>query len=59
LGKSIEKGNIYKFGFGFQGDIDDKNNSLLIGLDFSRKRFGYKTLEGLSSISIFLEFMFL
>lgn len=57
LGKSFEKGNIYKFGIGFQGQIDDYNNSILIGLDFTRKRFGYRTLEGLSSISIFLEFM--
>ncbi|MFG6686932.1 hypothetical protein ACGK9U_10145 [Mariniflexile sp. HNIBRBA6329] len=57
MGKSFEKGNMYKLGIGFQGDIDDKNNSILIGLDFTRKRFGYKTLEGLSSVTIFLEFM--
>lgn len=57
LGKSFEKGNMYKFGLGFQGQIDDKNNSILFGLDFTRKRFGYRTLEGLSSVSIFLEFM--
>ncbi|MCB0448965.1 MAG: hypothetical protein KDC97_02495 [Confluentibacter sp.] len=56
LGKSIEKGNMYKIGLGIQGT--DINNAFLIGLDFSRKRFGYKTLEGLSSVSIFLEFMF-
>ena len=57
VGKSFEKGNTYRFGFGFQGQADDNNNSLLIGLDFTRKRFGYRTLEGLSSLSIFLEFM--
>lgn len=57
LGSSFEKGNMYKFGVGSQ--IFDKNyrNSFLIGLDFTRKRFGYKTLEGLSSVSIFIEFM--
>ncbi len=55
LGKSIEKGNMYKVGLGIQ--VTDINNAFLIGLDFSRKRFGYKTLEGLSSVSLFVEFM--
>lgn len=59
MGNSFEKGNIFKIGAGIQGGIDNKNNSILIGLDFTRKRFGYKTLEGISSVSIFLEFMFL
>jgi len=57
LGRSFEKGNMYKFGLGYQGQVDIHNNSVLIGLDFTRKRFGYRTLEGLSSVSIFLEFM--
>ena len=57
MGKSFEKGNFMKFGIGFQGQVDDSNNSILIGLDFTRKRFGYETLEGISSVSIFLEFM--
>ena len=57
LGKSFEKGNMYKFGLGYQHQVDDSNNSILFGLDFTRKRFGYRTLEGLSSVSIFLEFM--
>lgn len=57
MGKSFEKGNYLKLGIGFQAQVDDSNNSILIGLDFSRKRFGYETLEGLSSVSIFLEFM--
>jgi hypothetical protein len=56
MGKSFEKGNMYKLGIGYQGVLEN-NNSLLIGLDFTRKRFGYRTLEGLSSVSIFLEFM--
>lgn len=59
MGKSFEKGNFLKLGIGYQGQIDDNNNSILIGLDFTRKRFGYRSLEGLSSVSIFLEFMFL
>jgi hypothetical protein len=58
MGKSFEKGNMYKLGLGYQSKADTNNNSVLIGLDFTRKRFGYRTLEGLSSISIFLEFMF-
>ena len=57
LGKSFEKGNMYKFGLGLQTFGNNLKNSFLIGLDFTRKRFGYKTLEGLSSVSIFLEFM--
>ena len=56
MGKSFEKGNMYKLGIGYQG-VFENNNSILIGLDFTRKRFGYRTLEGLSSVSIFLEFM--
>lgn len=57
LGKSFQKGNMYKFGLGYQIQLSDNNNSILIGLDYTRKRFGYRTLEGLSSVSIFLEFM--
>lgn len=58
MGNSFEKGNIFKIGAGIQGGMGNKNNSILFGLDYARKRFGYKTLEGLSSVSIFLEFMF-
>ncbi|WP_445732963.1 hypothetical protein [Mariniflexile sp.] len=56
MGKSFEKGNVYKIGVGVQ-EVFQNNNSILFGLDFTRKRFGYRTLEGLSSISLFLEFM--
>ena len=56
MGKSFEKGNMYKLGIGIQGILEN-NNSIHFGLDFTRKRFGYRTLEGLSSVSIFLEFM--
>jgi hypothetical protein len=58
MGNSFEKGSLFKVGAGIQGDIG-KNDSILIGLDYNRKRFGYRTLDGLSSVSIFLEFMFL
>jgi len=58
MGNSFEKGNLFKLGFGVQGGVGNKNNSMLLGLDFTRKRFGYKNLEGVSSVSIFLEFMF-
>jgi len=57
LGSSFEKGNLYKLGLGAQIFDNNFRNSFLIGLDFTRKRFGYKTLEGLSSVSIFAEFM--
>ncbi len=57
LSKDFEKGNLYKVGFGVQIFDDDYRNSSLIGIDFTRKRFGYNNLEGLSSVSIFLEFM--
>ena len=58
MGRSFEKGNMYKLGIGIQ-DVFQNNNSLLFGLDFTRKRFGHQTLEGLSSVSIFIEFMVL
>lgn len=53
LGKSIEKGNVYKLGIGIEEVYFD--NALILGLGFTRKRFGYRALEGLTSISIFIE----
>ena len=58
ISKNFEKGSMYKLGLGVQIINFDNNDSFLIGLDFTRKRFGYRTLEGLSSVSIFIEFMF-
>ncbi len=57
INKSFEKGTMYKFGLGYR--IFDANfkNSWLIGLDFSRKRFGFRQTEKLTSVSIFFEFM--
>jgi len=57
LGKSFESGTIYKVGAGVEIFNEDYTNSFLIGLDFSRKRFGYKQLDKLSSIAVFFEFM--
>lgn len=57
ISKDFQKGNMYKLGLGIQMYGDDYNKSVLLGVDFTRKRFGYRALEGLSSISIFLEFM--
>lgn len=57
LGTSFEKGTMYKLGIGYQIFDENYRNSWLIGLDFSRKRFGYKQTEKISSLAIFLEFM--
>jgi len=57
ISQDFQKGNLYKLGLGIQFLNADNDNSFLLGLDFTRKRFDYRTLDGLSSISIFLEFM--
>ena len=57
INKSFEKGTMYKFGLGYQTFDANFKNSWLIGLDFSRKRFGFRQTEKLSSVSIFFEFM--
>lgn len=57
VGNSFEKGNMYKFGVGYRAFDENFKNSWLIGLDFSRKRFGYRLTEKISSVSIFMEFM--
>lgn len=59
ISKDFEKGNLYKIGIGIISFEKDKKPYYLMGLDFTRKRFGYKTLEGISSVSIFLEIKFL
>lgn len=57
LGKSFENGTMYKAGFGYRAFDDNFRNSFLIGFDFSRKRFGFRQEDKLSSFVIFLEFM--
>lgn len=59
LGKSFESGTLYKVGIGYRAFDDNFKNSWLIGFDFSRKRFGFRQSEKLSSVAIFLEFMIL
>jgi len=57
LGKAFENGNMYKVGVGYRAFDDNFKNSWLIGFDFSRRRFGFRQTEKLSSFAIFLEFM--
>ena len=57
LGKAFENGTMYKAGIGYRAYDDNFKNSFLIGFDFSRKRFGFRQTEKLSSFAIFLEFM--
>ncbi|WP_412986886.1 hypothetical protein [Pontimicrobium sp. IMCC45349] len=56
LGKTFEKGTFYKIGSGVEIFDGDSDNSILLGLDFTRKRFGFRQQDKLSSVSIFLEF---
>ena len=56
FGKDFEEGNFYKLGAGVELFDDNYKNSVLLGLDFTRKRFGYKQLDKLSSVSIFIEY---
>lgn len=57
IANSFENGTLYKIGFGYQIFDSNLRNSFLFGFDFSRKRFGFKQQDKLSSLSIFLEFM--
>lgn len=57
LGTDFEKGTLYKVGIGYRTFDENFKNSWQIGFDFTRKRFGYKQLEKLSSFSVFLEFI--
>jgi hypothetical protein len=57
LGKAFQRGTFYKVGFGFQFFDEDYKNSVLLGLDFSRKRFGFLQSEKIASVSVYLEFM--
>lgn len=57
MGNAFEKGTMYKIGIGVQLFDENYKNSTLIGVDFNRKRFGFRQTEKLSSVSIFIEFM--
>ena len=56
LNDNFEKGSFYKMGMGFQIFDENYRNSFLIGLDFTRKQYGYIRQSKLSSVSVFLEF---
>jgi len=58
IDRSFESGNLYKLGAGYQIFDSDYRNSFLIGVDFTRKRFGFRQLDAISSVSVFLEFQF-
>lgn len=57
LNRHFEEGNFYRVGAGVQLFDANYKNSWHLGLDFTRKRFGFRQTEKLSSVSIFLEFM--
>ena len=58
LSPSFEKGKLYKIGLGVELFDEEMEDSALLGLEFNRKRFGFRNTEKLSSVSIFLEFNF-
>jgi len=49
LNSNFEKGGFYKASMGFQIFDDDYRNSFLIGLDFTRKQFGFLRHDKISS----------
>ncbi len=57
INKNFENGTIYKVGLGFELFDEEYKHSILLGLDFSRKRYHHK-LEKISSVSVFLEYIF-
>ncbi|MFT5242162.1 MAG: hypothetical protein ACJA1H_000811 [Glaciecola sp.] len=57
LGGKFENGSMYKMGLGIRIYDNNFKNSGLIGFDFSRRRFGFREKNTLSSFAIFLEFM--
>lgn len=59
IGNSFEKGSMFKAGIGIQALDKNLKNSVLFGLDFNHKTFGFRNTEKLSSVTLFLEFMFL
>jgi hypothetical protein len=57
LGENFENGSLYKMGLGIRVYDNNFKNSGLIGFDFSRRRFGFREEDTLSSFAIFIEFM--
>ena len=48
---------MYKVGAGIQGIVSSKGNAILIGVDYTQKRFGIEKRDRLSTVSISLELM--
>lgn len=57
VNRHFEEGTFYRVGAGVQLFDANYKNSWHLGLDFTRKRFGFRQSEKLSSVSLFLEFM--
>ena len=57
INTDFEKGTLYRVGIGTRLFDENFKNSWLLGVDFTRKRFGFRQLDKLSSVSFFLEFM--
>ncbi|HZW62315.1 MAG TPA: hypothetical protein VFF15_01580 [Flavobacteriaceae bacterium] len=57
VNSAFETGTLYRLGLGVQLFDNNYKNSYLLGLDFTRKRFGYRQSDKLSSVSVFFEFM--
>jgi hypothetical protein len=54
----LNRGTLYKIGLGGEYFLENSNKSILFGIDFMRKRFGYRQENKLSSVSLFLELIF-
>ena len=54
----LNRGTLYKIGLGGEYFLENSNKSILFGIDFIRKRFGYRQENKLSSVSLFLELIF-
>jgi hypothetical protein len=60
LGKSFEKGSLYKVGLGYWGSTSYTNTdkAALFGIEYTRKVFGSNNIDTLHSFSLFIEFSF-
>lgn len=60
IGKSFEKGSIFKAGIGqwVENNSPNTDRAILLGLEFTRKTFGWRENDSLLCFSIFVEFSF-
>ena len=54
----LNEGTLYKISVGSEHFHEDFERSTLFGLEFTQKSFGFKELDKLISVSIFLEIIF-